>query len=79
MDLILSLLVSIVAGAAAGLVAWGALRSDVAHAQAAIVELRMTVGQLHERIDALLLLLAGQDIIKPADVGVLARRTSRGH
>ena len=60
----------LVSGAMAGLIAWGGMRADV-HS------LKKSNARLHERVDALLLLLAEHGLVSRRKLAGVSRHESR--
>lgn len=54
-----SLLLAIISGAVAGLIAWGALRAEVRSLRADVGNVRRAVDAAHARTDQLMIMLAG--------------------
>ncbi|HJX19105.1 MAG TPA: hypothetical protein VJ437_13060 [Acidiferrobacterales bacterium] len=60
----------IVSGAVAGLIAWGGMRADVS-------SLKKSNSRLHERVDALMLLLAEHGLVSGKKLAAAGRRAHR--
>ncbi len=66
-----TILQAAVTGAVAGLIAWGGMRADV-HS------LKASNARLHERVDALMLLLAEHGLVSSKKLSAVSRHEHRG-